>query len=73
MKAKSGDMLAVSAVKQMIRELIAGEDKRKPLTDQLIAGLLQERGISISRRTVAKYRTQAKIAPASQRKLNLHL
>ncbi|CAM4221892.1 RNA polymerase factor sigma-54 [Paenibacillus macerans] len=72
-EAESGDMLAAGAVKQMIRELIAGEDKRKPLTDQLISDLLQERGISISRRTVAKYRTQAKIAPASQRKLNLHV
>ncbi|RRJ64100.1 RNA polymerase sigma-54 factor [Paenibacillus oralis] len=69
-EAKSGDMLAASAVKQIIRELIAGEDKAKPLSDQLIADLLQERGISISRRTVAKYRTQAKIAPASQRKMN---
>ncbi|MCM3700173.1 RNA polymerase factor sigma-54 [Paenibacillus macerans] len=72
-EAGSGDMLATSAVKQIIRELIAGEDKTKPLSDQLIADLLQERGISISRRTVAKYRTQAKIAPASQRKMNLHL
>lgn len=72
-EGKSGDLLAASAVKQMIRELIAGEDTTKPLSDQLIADQLQERGISISRRTVAKYRTQAKIAPASQRKMNLHL
>ncbi|MGZ7443146.1 RNA polymerase factor sigma-54 [Paenibacillus sp. TH7-28] len=72
-EAGSGDMLAASAVKQIIRELIADEDKTKPLSDQLIADLLQERGISISRRTVAKYRTQAKIPPASQRKMNLHL
>lgn len=72
-EARSGDMLAASAVKQIIRELITGEDKAKPLSDQLIADLLQERGISISRRTVAKYRTQAKIAPASQRKMNPHL
>lgn len=52
-----------------IRELIDGEDKARPLSDQKIADLLASESTDISRRTVAKYRDQAGILPASMRRV----
>jgi len=52
------------SIKTYIQELIDAEDQAKPLSDQRLAELLQERGINISRRTVAKYREEISI-PAS--------
>ena len=63
-----GTMTSAEAVKKMIRELVENEDQRKPLSDQKIAGLLQDRGVDISRRTVAKYRDEIGIFPISQRR-----
>lgn len=51
-----------------IEELIRNEDKKKPLSDAKIAKLLEEQGIVISRRTVAKYREQMKIPNTQMRK-----
>jgi RNA polymerase sigma-54 factor len=48
--------------------MIAGEDGSSPLSDQAIADTLAERGIDISRRTVAKYREEAGIASSSGRR-----
>ena len=59
---------AVDSVKEMIRELIEKEDKRKPLSDSKIASLLKERGIKIARRTVAKYREEMGIPGAYERR-----
>lgn len=56
------------AVKALISELIGGEDKRHPLSDQKICELLEERSADISRRTVAKYRCELGIPCASVRK-----
>ena len=47
-----------AAIKGMIRELIRQENKKKPYSDAVITKLLNEKGIQISRRTVAKYRDQ---------------
>ncbi len=55
--------------KKRIREIIDQENKAKPLSDRLIAQALDERGIHISRRTVAKYREQEGIKDASGRKI----
>ncbi|WP_027956765.1 MULTISPECIES: RNA polymerase factor sigma-54 [Halobacillus] len=56
-------------VKERIAGMIEGEDKRKPYSDQSISRLLlQQEGLHISRRTVAKYRETMKIASSSRRK-----
>ena len=60
--------LAVSKVKQELRLLIEGEDKKKPYSDQKLADKLEENGIAISRRTVTKYREAMEIPNASKRK-----
>ncbi len=54
--------------KAALSQLIAHEDKRKPLTDDELAETLRARGHLIARRTIAKYRKSLKIGPASQRK-----
>ncbi len=56
------------SVKDMIGELIAGEDKTSPLSDQQIAEILQERGLNVARRTVVKYREAQKILSSRQRR-----
>ena len=52
----------------MIRNIIAGEDKDSPLSDRVITEKLNDEGIKISRRTVAKYREAIGIPGASGRK-----
>ena len=51
-----------------IREMIEGEDRHKPLSDQKISDVLKDKGIDVARRTVAKYRENMKILPAHLRK-----
>ena len=52
----------------VIKEIIDGEDKNSPLTDQALQELLQQRGYNVARRTVAKYREQLNIPVARLRK-----
>ena len=59
---------SVDSIKETIKEVILNEDKNKPLSDQKITNLLKEKGIEISRRTVAKYRSELNIPDASGRK-----
>ncbi|MEN9834969.1 MAG: hypothetical protein RL011_1162 [Pseudomonadota bacterium] len=63
-----GQDMASESVKRMISELVKVEDARKPLSDQRIVEILEERGIQLARRTVAKYREQLQILPSSKRK-----
>lgn len=56
------------SVKERIRALIAEEDPKKPLSDQAIVGILKAEGVSIARRTVAKYREMMNILSSSRRK-----
>ncbi len=63
-----GADISNESVRTAIAEVVAGEDKRKPLSDQSILGILTERGIPIARRTVAKYREQLDILPSHLRK-----
>jgi RNA polymerase sigma-54 factor len=56
------------AVKEVMKDVLAQEDPRKPYSDEKIARLLEERGIEIARRTVTKYREALKILPAAQRR-----
>jgi RNA polymerase sigma-54 factor len=63
-----GESLASESVKLKIKELIAKENVKNPLSDQQIVDLLKKEGIEIARRTVAKYRDILKILPSSRRK-----
>lgn len=64
----SGEDVSANAVKATIEEIIEGEDKAKPLSDEAIVKQLTERGIEIARRTVAKYRDQLGVPTARMRK-----
>jgi RNA polymerase sigma-54 factor len=64
----SGEEASSREVKQIIRDLIAGEDKDKPYSDDKLEDLLNEKGYNIARRTVAKYREQLNIPVARLRK-----
>ena len=57
-----------TAIKEIIKELVENENKKKPLSDEQLCNALQERGFPIKRRTVAKYRDSLKIPVARQRK-----
>lgn len=59
---------SAGAVQSRMRAFIAGEDPTKPLSDAKIEALLSREGIAVARRTIAKYREQMKILPASFRK-----
>jgi len=63
-----GESMGWDRVKTRVRELIAAEDRKKPLNDDKITALLKNEGIDISRRTVAKYRQQLDIPSARQRR-----
>ncbi|MCF8135691.1 MAG: RNA polymerase factor sigma-54 [Desulfotignum sp.] len=63
-----GESLASASVKERIRQLIEKEDPADPLSDDRIAGILQESDIQIARRTVAKYRKVLNILPSNKRK-----
>ncbi|TLS35322.1 RNA polymerase factor sigma-54 [Pseudalkalibacillus caeni] len=68
-ESNAGDAASSSSVKQRIKEMIDQENKQKPLSDQKIADILNgQKGIGISRRTVAKYRDEMKILSSSKRK-----
>jgi RNA polymerase sigma-54 factor len=64
-----GEMVSSVSVKKMIQDLLANEDPSKPLSDQEVAQILKGRGLSIARRTVAKYREELGILPSHQRRL----
>lgn len=64
----SGDNISSQKIKNMIKKIISGEDAAKPLSDQKISDMLAREGISISRRTVAKYREEMEIPSTSKRK-----
>jgi RNA polymerase sigma-54 factor len=64
----SGEEASSREVKQIIRDLIASEDKNKPYSDDKLEDLLNEKGYNIARRTVAKYREQLNIPVARLRK-----
>ncbi|MBS7009548.1 RNA polymerase factor sigma-54 [Anaerostipes sp.] len=64
----SGASVSSTDIKTILKELVASEDPRKPFSDQKLSILLKEKGISISRRTVAKYREQMGIKGTYDRK-----
>ncbi|MEI7595677.1 MAG: RNA polymerase factor sigma-54 [Bacteroidota bacterium] len=64
----SGEEVSTIEVKNILQECISNEDKRKPITDDVLASILNEKGYNIARRTVAKYREQLDIPVARMRK-----
>ena len=66
---ESGEAISNTSVQQQIRDLIAAEDANNPLSDDRIAGILKAKGITIARRTVAKYRIELGIPGAIERRL----
>lgn len=64
----SGGECSATAIRAFIKKLIAAEKPNKPLSDSKIATILEEQGINVARRTVAKYREALCIPPSNERK-----
>jgi len=65
---EAGGNASSTAVRALIKQLVAAEAPTKPLSDNQLAEMLAEQGIQVARRTVAKYREALKIAPANLRR-----
>ena len=68
LNSDAGGNASSTAVRALIQQLVAAEDVNKPLSDSQLSQMLEEQGIQVARRTVAKYREALKIAPASLRR-----
>jgi RNA polymerase sigma-54 factor len=64
----SGEEVSSREVKKILQNAVEDEDKRKPLTDEKLSKLLNDKGYNIARRTIAKYREQLNIPVARLRK-----
>lgn len=69
LSTEGGSNASSTAVRALIKQFVAAENPKKPLSDNNIASMLKEQGIDCARRTVAKYREGMKIAPTNLRKL----
>ena len=67
-RTSEGGTIASKSVKEEIKQIISGEQPRKPYSDCEIVDMLKAKGINIARRTVAKYREMMGILPSSKRK-----
>ena len=65
---KGGGECSSTAIRALIRKLVAVENTEKPLSDSKITSLLEEKGINVARRTIAKYRESLSIPPSNERK-----
>lgn len=65
---ESGAECSSTAIRALLKKLIAAENAQKPLSDSKLAGILSEQGIKVARRTVAKYRESMAIPSSSERK-----
>jgi RNA polymerase sigma-54 factor len=64
----TGGAASATAIRALIKQLIAAENTKVPLTDSKLADMLGEQGIIVARRTVAKYREALQIPPVNLRK-----
>ena len=64
----TGGAASSTAIRALIKQLVAAEDAKTPLSDSRIAQILGEQGIVVARRTIAKYRESLQIPPVNQRK-----
>ncbi|MBI3384403.1 MAG: RNA polymerase factor sigma-54 [Aquabacterium sp.] len=68
LNTEAGGNASSTAVRALIKQLVSAENPKKPLSDSQLSNMLEEQGIQVARRTVAKYREALKIAPANLRK-----
>lgn len=68
LSSSSGENMSADHAKQLVKQLVEGENKRKPLSDQKIVQSLKDQGVGVARRTVAKYRDELGILSSTQRK-----
>lgn len=68
MQTTSGEEVSTGELKNMLKSIIDGEDKKKPLTDDELVELMEEKGYQIARRTIAKYRQMLDIPVARLRR-----
>lgn len=68
METSTGEEVSTREIKKILQDCIGAESKRRPLTDEKLAEILQDKGYNIARRTVAKYREQLNIPVARLRK-----
>lgn len=68
LSTESGEEVSTREVKKILQDIIDNENKRKPLSDENLTQMLQDKGYNIARRTVAKYREQLNIPVARLRK-----
>ena len=68
LNSADGEVSSSTAIRSLIKKMVAAESKTKPLSDSKITKELEQRGHIIARRTVAKYRESMHIAPSNQRK-----
>ena len=68
LNTEAGGNASSTAVRALIKQIVAAESPAKPLSDSQISQMLEEQGIHVARRTVAKYREAMKIAPTQLRK-----
>ena len=64
----NGGICSSTAIRELIRQLVSAEDRRKPLTDSSMSEILAQQGIVVARRTIAKYREALHILPVNLRK-----
>ncbi|ODS59435.1 MAG: RNA polymerase sigma-54 factor [Acidobacteria bacterium SCN 69-37] len=64
-----GESVSSVTIKQRIRKIIEAEDPKRPLSDSKIMNVLQQEGLELARRTIAKYREELKIPTSNQRKV----
>lgn len=65
---EGGGEASSTAIRALVKKLIAAENPAKPLSDSKLTSMLSEQGIMVARRTVAKYRESLSIPPSNQRK-----
>ena len=65
---EAGDVMALDHVKKALKQIIDGEDKHNPLTDEALTEAMKDKGFKLSRRTVTKYRESMNIPVARLRK-----
>ncbi len=70
-ESSDGENLSIVHVKERIKRIIGNENSSKPLSDQKIARILNQEGIQITRRTVAKYRDQMHVPGSRERKMTV--
>lgn len=64
----AGGECSATAIRALIKKLVAAENPKKPLSDSKLAGILGDQGIKVARRTIAKYRESLAIPPSNERK-----